>query len=98
MAKVFSVLVALTVALVSFHANSVVRGDAPTLQSIFDEDNIHAYFPGQPGYPNASSSFNLRLPYQPAAIAYPTTTGEVAQVIRAGASLGIPGEISTLLV
>lgn len=96
MTKVLSFLVVLAAALGALHLNSVVRGDPSTLQSILDNDGIHAYFPGQPGYSNVSSSFNLRLPFEPAAVAYPTTAEEVAEAVQAGASLGIPGKHSCL--
>ena len=81
----------------TLQSHSVARGDTTTLQSILDNDGIDAYFPGQPGYSNVTSSFNLRLPFQPAAVAYPTTADEVAEAIQAGASLGIPGKCHSLL-
>ncbi|KAH9917719.1 uncharacterized protein B0H18DRAFT_1123430 [Fomitopsis serialis] len=65
-------------------------GDAPSFQSILANDNIEVHVAGQAGYQNASRAFNLRLQLQPAAIAYPGSVEEVSDLVKAGASLGIP--------
>ena len=51
------------------------------------------YFPDHAGYQSASKAFNLRLQYKPAAIAYPRTTEEVAEIVKTCVGLGISGRI-----
>ena len=68
-----------------------VSGTSPSLQSILGDNSIQIYFPGEPGYADASRAFNLRLDFKPIAVAYPNSTEEVAQLVKAGASLGLPG-------
>ncbi|KAH9840541.1 uncharacterized protein C8Q71DRAFT_412158 [Rhodofomes roseus] len=76
-----------------FSFADVVVGDAASLQSIFSSNaqtSVETYFADHPGYENASRAFNLRLQIKPAAIAYPSNANEVSDIVRAGASLGIP--------
>ncbi|KZT64703.1 Glucooligosaccharide oxidase [Daedalea quercina L-15889] len=80
----------LALSLIILCAAAIAAGSDLTLQSILDDDGIAAYFADQPDYQNASRSFNLRLPLQPVAVAYPNTPEEVARAVKAGASLGIP--------
>ncbi|EPS97931.1 hypothetical protein FOMPIDRAFT_55287 [Fomitopsis schrenkii] len=67
-----------------------VVGSSPSLQSILGNNSIKIYFPGEPGYQDASRAFNLRLDFKPIAVAYPNSTEEVAEVVKAGAFLGLP--------
>ncbi|KAH9917721.1 uncharacterized protein B0H18DRAFT_1200507 [Fomitopsis serialis] len=67
-----------------------VLGDSPSLQSILGNDDLEVYFPGQPGYQNASRAFNLRLNFKPVAVAYPNSTDQVAELVKVGALLNIP--------
>ena len=71
-------------------------GGSPSLKSILGDSSIEVYFPDEPGYQNASRAFNSRVDFKPIAVAYPNSTGEVALLVKAGASLGIPGEIARL--
>ena len=71
-----------------------VLGVSPSLQSILGNNNIEIYFPGEPGYQDASRAFNLRLDFKPVAVAYPNSTEEVAELVKAGAFLGLPGELA----
>ena len=73
-----------------------VLRDNSSLQSSIGNDDIEVYFPGQPGYQNASRAFNLRLNFEPIAVAYPNSTEEVAELVKIGASLGIPGEMECI--
>lgn len=88
--KLFNFSISLTATLGALHLKRA-QEHTPTLQSILNDDGINAYFPGQSEYANVSAPFNLRLSFQPAAVAFPTTVVDVAQAIRAGASLGLPG-------
>ncbi|KAH9917720.1 uncharacterized protein B0H18DRAFT_1033526 [Fomitopsis serialis] len=63
--------------------------DVSPLQAALGSDGIEAYFVDQPEYQNASQPFNLRLPFKPAAVAYPSTVEEVANAVKAGALLSI---------
>ncbi|KAH9840539.1 uncharacterized protein C8Q71DRAFT_888993 [Rhodofomes roseus] len=65
-------------------------GDTPSLQSILGNNSIEVYFPGEPGYQNVSQAFNLRLHFEPIAVAYPNTTEQVAELVKAGAFLQVP--------
>ncbi|KAJ7270858.1 glucooligosaccharide oxidase [Mycena rebaudengoi] len=50
---------------------------------------ITAVFPGDATYANASRPFNLRFTLEPAAVAFPSTPKEVAEVIKIGAANGL---------
>jgi FAD/FMN-containing dehydrogenase len=47
------------------------------------------HLPGEPGYDAARSAWNLAVDQRPAAVAYPATTAEVADVVRAAAAAGL---------
>ncbi|KAH9840540.1 uncharacterized protein C8Q71DRAFT_739894 [Rhodofomes roseus] len=70
--------------------SNIALGNVLSLQSILESEGIVAYFEDQPNYQNASTPFNLRLPFKPVAIAYPSNVEEVAGAIVAGASLNVP--------
>lgn len=44
---------------------------------------------GQPKYDNYSEPFNIRLPYDPEAIAVPKTTAHIQKAVQCGKKLGI---------
>ncbi|KAG6829565.1 hypothetical protein H0H92_004112 [Tricholoma furcatifolium] len=64
-------------------SSAKAQGD---LQSNLSADGIDASFPGDSTYATASSSFNLRFSYQPAAVTYPKTQQEVSEVVKLGAA------------
>ncbi|RDB16274.1 putative FAD-linked oxidoreductase YgaK [Hypsizygus marmoreus] len=70
------VLVALSCPLT--HASDL-RGSLTSL-------GINASFPGDASYTLASSPFNLRFTFQPAAIAFPKTAQEVSEIVKIGAA------------
>ncbi|KAF5343577.1 hypothetical protein D9758_012984 [Tetrapyrgos nigripes] len=54
-----------------------------------DLTGVTTMFPGSSGYADASKAFNRRFSFQPAAIAFPTTANQVAQIVKAGAANGM---------
>ena len=84
----------LAFALLALPSLHVVTAGSPSLESIIGNivnDSIQVYFPGEPGYQNASRPFNARFDFEPFAVAYPNSTEEVAELVKAGAWLGVPG-------
>lgn len=79
-------------ALLALSSLQAVIAGSPSPESIIGNDSIQAYFPGEPGYQNASRAFNLRFDFEPLVVAYPNSTEEVAELVKAGAWLGVPGE------
>jgi FAD/FMN-containing dehydrogenase len=47
------------------------------------------HLPGDPGYDMARSPWNLQIQHHPAAVAYPATPAEVAEVLRAARRAGL---------
>src|SRR5919202_4296244 len=47
------------------------------------------HLPGDPGYDMASSPWNLQVHHHPAAVAYPASADEVADVLRAARRAGL---------
>ena len=47
------------------------------------------HFPGDPGYDMARSPWNLQIQHHPAAVAYPASAEEVADVLRAARRAGL---------
>ncbi|KAK7055368.1 Glucooligosaccharide oxidase [Favolaschia claudopus] len=45
---------------------------------------VTAFFPGDPGYANASRAFNLRFTPDPVAVVYPETVEELADIVKIG--------------
>lgn len=78
----------------TFLALSTLRdaGASSSIQSALGSDHIEIVYPGEPDYRNASRAFNRRLHFQPLAVAYPNSTEEVAELVKAGAYLGLPGK------
>ncbi|KAK7024499.1 hypothetical protein VNI00_016251 [Paramarasmius palmivorus] len=52
-------------------------------------DGIHAVFPGDVDYANASRAYNMRFNPNPIAVTYPINAEQVSQVVRAGAKEGM---------
>lgn len=77
-------------------ALSALRGaggsPAEALQSVLGNDDIEIIYPEDPSYRNASRAFNRRLHFRPLAVAYPSSTEELAELVKAGAYLGLPGK------
>lgn len=71
-----------------------VVGGAASLHSVLDNEGIEYFVPGEPGYQNASRAYNLRLHFDPVAVAYPTSTEDVSALVEAAALLGLAGESS----
>ncbi|GLB42542.1 putative oxygen-dependent FAD-linked oxidoreductase family protein [Lyophyllum shimeji] len=51
---------------------------------------INATFPGDASYASASTAFNLRFTLKPAAITFPKSAEEVAEVVKIGAAQKVP--------
>lgn len=51
---------------------------------------IQAVFPGDPAYPADSQAYNLRFKLQPAAVLFPTSIQQVAEVVKIGAAYHYP--------
>lgn len=82
----------LTSAFVAFSFLRLAISGPPSPESILGNDSIQVYFQGEPGYQNASRAFNMRLDFEPLAVAFPNSTEEVADLVKVGAQLGVPGE------
>ena len=83
----------LTFTLVALSALRGAGGSPPEpLQSVLSNDDIEIIYPEDPSYRNASRAFNRRLHFKPIAVAYPSSTEEVADLVKAGAYLGLPGK------
>ncbi|KDR70248.1 hypothetical protein GALMADRAFT_255135 [Galerina marginata CBS 339.88] len=65
--------------------SSIALASNPSLVSQLKNLDFKILFPGDPGYPNASTSFNLRFTFAPAAIAFPSTAEQVSAVLKIGA-------------
>ena len=81
-----------TAACVVLSALGSIAGGVASLQSILDSEGIEYFVPGEPGYQNASRAYNLRLHFEPVAVAYPTSTENVSVLVEAAALLGLAGE------
>ncbi|EPS97926.1 hypothetical protein FOMPIDRAFT_142343 [Fomitopsis schrenkii] len=80
----------LTSAFVAFSFLRLAISGPPSPESILGNDSIQVYFQGEPGYQNASRAFNMRLDFEPLAVAFPNSTEEVADLVKVGAQLGVP--------
>ncbi|KAG6863700.1 hypothetical protein C0993_010590 [Termitomyces sp. T159_Od127] len=56
------------------------------LKSVLHSQRINASFPGDPFYASASSAFNQRFTFRPAAITFPKNAEEISEIIQIGAS------------
>ncbi|EPT01476.1 hypothetical protein FOMPIDRAFT_90150 [Fomitopsis schrenkii] len=81
----------LTLACIALSALGGVAGlgGAGLLQSVLESEGIEYFVQGEPGYQNASRPFNLRLHFEPVAVAYPSSTEDVSVLVEAAALLGI---------
>ncbi|KAF8229617.1 glucooligosaccharide oxidase [Tricholoma matsutake] len=62
---------------------------ADNLRGKLTSAGISAVFPGDSGYGNASTPFNLRFSFQPAAVTFPKTPEDISNIIKIGASSGL---------
>ncbi|WAQ82080.1 hypothetical protein PtA15_2A393 [Puccinia triticina] len=62
----------------------LVTADTASLRSKFSTLGIDAVFPGDSDYDKFAASFNRRLSYKPAAIAFPNNTDAVASAVKLG--------------
>ncbi|KAJ7579210.1 glucooligosaccharide oxidase [Mycena floridula] len=78
--------------LLAFLTSALIAGlpvFASNLQSKLRGAGITAFFPGDPGYANASKPFNLRFDYEPAVVAFPTTAAQVGELVKAGRAFNL---------
>jgi hypothetical protein len=59
------------------------------LTSLRDLCGGAVHLPGDPGYDDARTPWNVAVDQRPAAVAYPASAAEVAEVVRAAAALGL---------
>ena len=85
-------------ACVAVSALGSVLGGTASIKSFLDSKGIEYVVPGEPGYQNASRAFNLRLHFEPVAVAYPTSTNDVSVLVEAAAILGLAGESRVALL
>ncbi|KAJ7855030.1 glucooligosaccharide oxidase [Mycena olivaceomarginata] len=69
-----------TLLLLSFATFSV----ASDLRSELTLPGVSSFFPGDPGYANATRAFNLRFTLEPVAVLYPETVHELANIVKIG--------------
>ncbi|KAF7320857.1 Glucooligosaccharide oxidase [Mycena chlorophos] len=62
----------------------VVLAASDSLRSELTIPGVTSYFPGEPGYANASRPFNLRFKLTPDAVVYPSTVKELSEVVKVG--------------
>lgn len=62
---------------------------ADNLKGSLTSAGISAVFPGDKRYGNASTPFNLRFTFQPAAVTFPKTPKDVSKIVKIGTSLGL---------
>jgi len=70
----------------------VTTGSAPTPAAAASLRGLcggAVHLPGDPGYDMARSPWNLQIQHHPAAVAYPATPAEVAEVLRAARRAGL---------
>ena len=67
-------------------ATSAPAGDLAALRDLCG-GAVH--LPGDPGYDDARMPWNVAVDQRPAAVAYPASAAEVAEVVRAAAALGL---------
>lgn len=78
-------------------SRSDIRADNSLRSAIAQGQVEEVYFPDDARYQIVSKAFNLRLQYTPAAIAYPHSAGEVANLVKACTLLSVPGGMSIIL-
>ena len=70
-------------------AQPTVPAPATDLTSLRDLCGGAVHLPGDPGYDDARMPWNVAVDQRPAAVAYPASAAEVAEVVRAAAALGL---------
>ncbi|PPR05166.1 hypothetical protein CVT26_012252 [Gymnopilus dilepis] len=65
---------------------ALVLASSPSIVSQLKALGVPVLFPGDPGYSDASTPFNLRFEVEPAAIAFPTNAEGVSSVVKIGAA------------
>ncbi|KAF7297120.1 Glucooligosaccharide oxidase [Mycena indigotica] len=63
---------------------STTLADSSSLQSQLSLPGVTSFFPGDPGYANASRPFNLRFTLEPIAVVYPASVKEVSEIVKIG--------------
>ncbi|KAJ7160913.1 glucooligosaccharide oxidase [Mycena filopes] len=63
---------------------SATSSVAHDLRSDLTLPGVTSFFPGDPGYANASRAFNLRFTLEPVAVVYPETVHELADIVKIG--------------
>ena len=66
-----------------------VRCHVGDLAALRDLCGGAVHLPGDPGYDDARMPWNVAVDQRPAAVAYPASAAEVAEVVRAAAALGL---------
>ncbi|KAJ7938316.1 glucooligosaccharide oxidase [Mycena leptocephala] len=64
--------------------SSATFSAASDLRNALHLPGVTSFFPGDPGYANASRAFNLRFTLEPVAIVYPATVNELADIVKIG--------------
>ncbi|KAF7326967.1 Glucooligosaccharide oxidase [Mycena venus] len=64
--------------------SSATFSAASELRSELALPGVTSFFPGDPGYANASRPFNLRFTLEPVAVVYPETVHELADIVKIG--------------
>ncbi|KAF7326616.1 Glucooligosaccharide oxidase [Mycena venus] len=62
--------------------SSATFSAASELRSELALPGVTSFFPGDPGYANASRPFNLRFTLEPVAVVYPETVHELADIVK----------------
>ena len=70
-------------------AQPTVPAPATDLTSLRDLCGGAVHLPGDPGYDDARMPWNVAVDQRPAAVAYPASAAEAAEVLRAAAALGL---------
>ncbi|KAM6490672.1 glucooligosaccharide oxidase [Amanita muscaria] len=67
-----------------YHLNAVSR--AENLRSPLNSEEIHAVFPGDCSFTEASAAYNRRITVKPAAITFPINVLQVAHIVKTAAA------------
>jgi FAD/FMN-containing dehydrogenase len=70
-------------------ASPIASTAAPDLSSLRGLCGGAVHLPGTPGYDEARMPWNVAVDQRPAAVAYPASAAEVAEVVRAATALGL---------
>ncbi|KAF8634258.1 hypothetical protein AX17_004215 [Amanita inopinata Kibby_2008] len=67
-------------------ASALYYASASDIRGNLTAARIHALFPGDPLYSGASQAFNRRFTFKPAAVTYPSSAEQVAEIVKIGAA------------